>query len=262
MIGEIVMNDTTDVKYQVFVSSTYDDLIDERKEITQAILEADCIPAGMELFPASNKPQWEFIKSVIDESDFYLVIVAGRYGSEGTDESGHRISYTEMEFDYAIKTNKPIIALVHAEPENLPRVKCETSKNKNAKLKKFYTKVSTGRLIRKWTNKDNLKSAALTALYEAKSSDCANTMGWVRADKVATIIDKTKADHREALQKLENELLEAERRYHSQRSYINHLEGIIYDAAFDPSTLTDNEEVDELISNMQYALGFKHQHTD
>ena len=81
------MNDTTDVKYQVFVSSTYDDLIDERKEITQAILEADCIPAGMELFPASNKPQWEFIKSVIDESDFYLVIVAGRYGSEGTDES-------------------------------------------------------------------------------------------------------------------------------------------------------------------------------
>ena len=56
------MNSIMQVKYQVFVSSTYEDLIDERKEVTQAILEANCIPAGMELFPASNKSQWEFIK--------------------------------------------------------------------------------------------------------------------------------------------------------------------------------------------------------
>lgn len=49
------MEDRTSIKYQVFVSSTYVDLIEERKEITQAILEANCIPAGMELFPASNK---------------------------------------------------------------------------------------------------------------------------------------------------------------------------------------------------------------
>ena len=30
-------------KYQVFVSSTFEDLKDERKEITQAILESNCI---------------------------------------------------------------------------------------------------------------------------------------------------------------------------------------------------------------------------
>jgi hypothetical protein len=45
-------------KYQVFVSSTYIDLIDERQEIMHALLELDCIPAGMELFPAANEDQW------------------------------------------------------------------------------------------------------------------------------------------------------------------------------------------------------------
>lgn len=54
-------------KYQVFVSSTFEDLKDERKEITQAILESDCIPVGMEMFPAVNKTQSEFIKNVIDQ---------------------------------------------------------------------------------------------------------------------------------------------------------------------------------------------------
>ena len=39
-------------RYQVFVSSTYEDLQEERREVMQALLELDCIPAGMELFPA------------------------------------------------------------------------------------------------------------------------------------------------------------------------------------------------------------------
>jgi hypothetical protein len=41
-------------RYQVFVSSTYTDLMEERNEAMQAILELDCMPAGMELFPAAN----------------------------------------------------------------------------------------------------------------------------------------------------------------------------------------------------------------
>ena len=45
-------------RYQVFVSSTYADLQEERKTVMQALLELDCIPAGMELFPAANEDQW------------------------------------------------------------------------------------------------------------------------------------------------------------------------------------------------------------
>lgn len=254
------MNNNPDVKYQVFVSSTYVDLIEERKEITQAILEAHCIPAGMELFPASSKSQWEFIKHVIDESDFYLLIVAGKYGSEGIDESGKRVSYTEMEFDYAVKTNKPIIALIHADLDSLPRNKCETSKVKNAKLMKFYAKVSTGRLIKKWTNKDNLKSAALSALFEATHSGDNNAIGWIRADRVPAIIDQTNEQSAKRIKELEASLDSAWSSSRIQQGNNERLQKIIYDAYFNPSTLQNNEEVDEIIGALQYASGFRHQH--
>lgn len=42
-------------KYQVFVSSTYEDLQEHRRHVMQALLELDCFPAGMELFPSSDQ---------------------------------------------------------------------------------------------------------------------------------------------------------------------------------------------------------------
>ena len=94
------------VRYQIFVSSTYEDLREERQQATQAILEAGCFPAGMELFPASDDTQWELIKRVIEESDYYVVIVGGRYGNIGP----NGLSYTEMEYDYAIDKGIPVLA--------------------------------------------------------------------------------------------------------------------------------------------------------
>ena len=85
-------------RYQVFVSSTYADLQDERQRVIQALMEMDCIPAGMELFPAADEEQWEFIKRVIDDCDYYLLIIGGRYGSTTADG----VSYTEREYDYAV----------------------------------------------------------------------------------------------------------------------------------------------------------------
>jgi hypothetical protein len=49
-------------KLQVFVSSTYSDLIDERQAAVAAILKAGHIPAGMELFTAGDKSQMKTIE--------------------------------------------------------------------------------------------------------------------------------------------------------------------------------------------------------
>lgn len=49
-------------KYQVFLSSTYSDLKDERKKVLDILLMADCIPAGMEAFVAADMEQFEVIK--------------------------------------------------------------------------------------------------------------------------------------------------------------------------------------------------------
>lgn len=50
----------------------------------------NCFPVGMEYFNASDSSQWEVIKSLIRECDYYVLIVAGRYGSI-EEESGKAI---------------------------------------------------------------------------------------------------------------------------------------------------------------------------
>ncbi len=75
------MADFNRKKLQVFVSSTFTDLIKERQAAVEAILTAGHIPAGMELFTAGDESQMEVIKQWIDESDVYLLILGGRYGS-------------------------------------------------------------------------------------------------------------------------------------------------------------------------------------
>jgi hypothetical protein len=77
-----IIGKNMDKRYQVFVSSTYEDLIEERLEVMKALLELDCIPCGMEYFPAANEDAWTFIKKLIDVCDYYVVIVGGKYGSK------------------------------------------------------------------------------------------------------------------------------------------------------------------------------------
>ena len=95
-----------DKKYQVFISSTYTDLIEERKKVQEILLMADCIPAGMEAFVAANDEQFEVIKKVIDLCDYYVLIIGGRYGSINKTTG---LSYTEMEYDYAVSQGIPVL---------------------------------------------------------------------------------------------------------------------------------------------------------
>jgi hypothetical protein len=94
------------IKYQVFISSTYRDLIDERERVTRAVLEMGHIPVGMEMFSAADEEQWKIITRHIDESDYYVVIVGHRYGSI-TDG----ISYTRKEYEYALSQRIPVLGL-------------------------------------------------------------------------------------------------------------------------------------------------------
>ena len=152
---------TTDKRYQVFVSSTYDDLQDERKEVMQALLELDCIPAGMELFPASSEDQWSLIKRVIDDCDYYILIIGGRYGSVGPDG----ISYTQMEFEYALKTGKPIISFVHKNPASIPTGKSEQTDEGKKKLEEF-KKLAEKKLVKFWETSAELGSVVSRSMVK------------------------------------------------------------------------------------------------
>lgn len=169
-----------DKRYQVFVSSTYIDLKDERNSVLQTLMEMDCIPAGMELFPAADEEQWEFIKKVIDDCDYYILIIGGRYGS--TAEDG--LSYTEKEFDYAVSKGIKVIALLHGSPDTLPRTKSELSEELFQKLEKFRAKVSKGRLVRFWNEPAQLPGEVSLSLN--KTIKMFPAIGWVRADSSAS----------------------------------------------------------------------------
>ena len=96
-------------KYQVFLSSTFRDLTKEREAVTWEILKASHIPAGMENFPATDDRGWKIIQRTIDRSDYYVLIVAGLYGS--LDETG-KLSWTEREYDYAKSKGIPVLAFL------------------------------------------------------------------------------------------------------------------------------------------------------
>jgi hypothetical protein len=170
------MNGSYDeVRYQVFVSSTFTDLKDEREKVLQAILESKAFPTGMELFPAADDEQFEFIKHEIDYSDYYLIIIAGRYGSLAEDG----ISFTEKEFDYAVAQGKPILAFLIKDPKKLTVAKSEEEKKGKSKLKQFTEKAKKSRVVKFYTNPDELKSQVLQALsYQFRVNP---KRGWIPA---------------------------------------------------------------------------------
>jgi hypothetical protein len=170
-----------DKRYQVFVSSTYADLKEERQKVLQTLMEMDCIPSGMELFPATDQEQWDFIQTVIDDCDYYLLIIGGRYGS--TADEG--ISYTEKEYDYAVKKGLNVIAFVHDLPDEIVRSKADMDQSLVQKLEDFKDKVKTGRLVKFWREANEL--SGLVALSLSKSFKHFPAVGWVRADTVSSI---------------------------------------------------------------------------
>ncbi len=167
-------------KYQVFISSTYQDLIEERQKVIEALLGKNCFPVGMEYFPAANDDQFTVIKKLIDRCDYYILIIGGRYGSI---ESKSGKSYTQLEFEYAISENIPIASFYHAEPIKLPGDKLENTDAGKEKLESFRKIVQT-KLCDSWKEPYELAfkvNKSLDYLFENSPR-----VGWVKADEISS----------------------------------------------------------------------------
>lgn len=192
-------------RYQVFLSSTYRDLIEERQQVTTALMKMDCIPAGMELFPAIDLEQFDFIKKVIDDSDYYFIMVAGKYGTISPDTG---LSYTEMEYDYAVERGLKIIALIYRDINQLTRDKTETDPEVAAKLEAFRQKISTGRLVNFWSSLSELPGYVAISLSQTMTMFPAE--GWVRArnatsEEMLIDINKLRKENNELKEKLSSQ---------------------------------------------------------
>src|SRR5882724_3648198 len=158
-------------RLQVFVSSTFSDLKDERQAAVEAILTAGHIPAGMELFTSGDESQMDVIKQWIEESDVYLLILGGRYGSI---EPKTGKSYIQLEYEYAVERNKPFFSCVISE-KILGTVAVEL--HQPQKLRDFRASVLT-KLVRFWDDKKDIKISILETLSQFSRRD--DLKGWVR----------------------------------------------------------------------------------
>jgi len=128
----------------------------------------------MELFPAADEEQWAFIQKVIDDCDYYVLVIGGRYGST----TAEGISFTEKEHDYAVAKGIHVIALLHGEPEKLPLEKSELDGAAREKLAAFRAKVSNGRLVKFWKSPAELLQQTVLSLTHAFKAH--PRPGWVR----------------------------------------------------------------------------------
>lgn len=224
-------------KYQIFVSSTYLDLIDERQAAVEAILKAGHIPAGMELFTASNQSQWSIIKKWIDESDIYMLILGGRYGSIEL-ESG--LSYTELEYNYALSQEKPLFAVLMKEEALDVKVKkegkCVLESDNPQKMKDFKNKVLSYMSSFFEDNKD-IKLAVHESVGKLQQEN--KLIGWIRADEVSN--PKQYLDQITALQKEKEHLNKENIKLKSKTSDTLNLE-------------EDFEQLIKIFSNEQVSL--------
>lgn len=210
-------------RYQVFVSSTFTDLAEERMEVIKALLELDCIPCGMEYFPAASEDTWHYISDLIKQCDYYIVIVAGRYGSL-TPEG---ISFTQKEYECAINNGVPAIAFLCAEPEKLPVKSVDTDPERKQKLEKFVALLKK-HLCKEWHNADELGavvSRSITQLIKRTPRT-----GWVPASSVRSVEDA-------------NEILELNKRIKDLESKLKSYDGVSVD---DTSSLCDGDDLFEL----------------
>jgi uncharacterized protein YutE (UPF0331/DUF86 family) len=169
-------------KLQIFVSSTFIDLKEERQTAVQAILEAGHIPAGMELFIAGDASQWDIIKEWIDESDVYMLIIGGRYGSIEP-KSGK--SYTHLEYEYALSVSKPHFVIIIDDETTQNKAKKDGVKitdffDNSSELKEFKTSIIQGKLVSICKNSDKMESSIHKSIN--KLSQRENLKGWVKAD--------------------------------------------------------------------------------
>lgn len=210
-------------RYQVFVSSTYIDLSDERLEVIKALLELDCFPCGMEYFPAAAEESWSYIASLIDQCDYYVVIVGGRYGSLTTEG----ISFTQKEYLYALSKGIPTIAFLHSTPEDLPAKKTEPSIEGKKKLADFVAQLRQ-HICKDWTTSHELGavvSRSLTQLIKRHPRT-----GWIPANQ-------------ESDPKATKELLELTKKVRELESELQKARG---KRTVDVSNLADGDEPVEL----------------
>jgi len=146
---------------KVFISSTYQDLIEYRAAAIKAVERTSYEAGKMEVFGArSDEPLVACLKEVA-ASDLFIGIYALRYGFI---PDGAAISITEMEYVHAKQLDKEIFCFLLDE-ENQPWLqKWVEDEPGKSKLKEFKQRLRTVHVCESFTTADDLRAKVSNAL--------------------------------------------------------------------------------------------------
>lgn len=194
-------------KYQVFLSSTYSDLVEERDSIIKAILEMYHIPIGMEMFSAEDEDQWEIIRRTIEVSDYYILVLGLRYGSK----TSEGISFTQKEYEYALEKKIPVLAFVMKDTVSLPKGKRDDDLSEINEFRKLV--LGNSKMAQFWETKDELiKNVSISLMKQIMQKP---GIGWIRGNKAdaeealsneLTILSKENRELRKKIIDLESKI--------------------------------------------------------
>jgi predicted nucleotide-binding protein len=129
----------------------------------------------MEVFPSIGESSADYIREIINECDYYIMLIGGKYGSIAG-ESG--ISFTELEYQYALGAGKPILAFIKENINELPLSKVDTDQAAVKKLERFKEKVLGSHLIKYYKTVHELGAVVSRSMISLIKNKPA--IGWVR----------------------------------------------------------------------------------
>lgn len=91
----------------IFVSSTFKDLELHRVEVERRLTGLEQIVKGMEFFGSSPETPLDTCLKHLSECKLMILLVGASYGSINPDTQK---SYTELEYEFAVKNNIPVLA--------------------------------------------------------------------------------------------------------------------------------------------------------
>jgi hypothetical protein len=142
------------MKKTVFISSTYEDLIAHRRAVWQVLKDFDVNIRGMEEFGARPECPLQTCLAEVEQSDVYLGIIAFKLGS--IDASSEK-SFTQLEYEHAVKLNKIILIYLADEQQAIVRAKdFDIDQSFREKLKAFKNLLQERHTVNKFSTAEDL----------------------------------------------------------------------------------------------------------
>lgn len=150
---------------KIFLSSTYQDLILHRKAVAVALERLGLQTGRMEVFGARPEEPLSACIAEIDKCDFFIGIYAHRYGFVPNEST---VSITEMEFDYAIRHNKPIFCFIVHDDHPWPPKMIDGGIRKK-RLKALKKRIGSGVIREVFTTPEDLAVKVATSVGRSLS---------------------------------------------------------------------------------------------